>query len=39
MTMTVTTISIMMKILIERTGRWKGCLPMKRQFPCLSGGS
>lgn len=26
-------ISIMMKILIERTGGWEGCLPMKRCFP------
>lgn len=33
MTMTVMVISIMMKIPIKRTGRWKGCLPMKRCFP------
>lgn len=31
--MTVMVISMMMEILIERTGRWKGCLPMKRCFP------
>lgn len=30
MTMTVTIISVMIKMLIERTGRWKGCLPMTR---------
>lgn len=33
MTMTVTLISVMIKMLIERTGRWKGCLPMKRCSP------